>query len=64
MDVIKMLEAERDRLQAAINILKNGSSSGRGRTSGYKLSAAGRAKISVAMKKRWAERKKKAKASA
>jgi hypothetical protein len=63
--IIAELEAERDRLEAAISALKGGRTRrGRpaGTTSGRKrhLSAAARKKIGEAMKKRWAERKKKA----
>jgi hypothetical protein len=65
--IIAELEAERDRLNQAIAALE-GSQSRRGRpsyskrTDGWKrhLSAAARRKIGEAMKKRWAERKKKA----
>lgn len=64
--IIGELEAERDRLNSAIDALQ-GSTSGRGRgraeakrTNGRKrhLSAAARKRISDAMKKRWAARKK------
>lgn len=64
LDMIKELEAQRDRLQSAIDALngvtggasKRGTGSRQGRK---KLSAAARARISRAMKQRWAERKKK-----
>jgi len=64
--IIAELEAERDRLNNAINALQ-GSTRRRGRsriaagpTNGRKrhLSAAARKRISEAMKKRWAARKK------
>jgi hypothetical protein len=64
--IIGELEAERNRLNSAIDALQ-GSTSGRGRgraeakrTNGRKrhLSAAARKRISDAMKKRWAARKK------
>jgi hypothetical protein len=64
--MIAELEAERDRLESAIAALL-GSQSRRGMTASVKpdrqkrrLSAAARKKIGAAMKKRWAERKKKA----
>jgi hypothetical protein len=64
--IIAELEAERDRLNSAIAALQGGQP-GRGRpagktTNGRKrhLSAAARRRIGEAMKKRWAERKKKA----
>jgi hypothetical protein len=60
--IIAALEAERDRLDQALTALKGmrrGRSAG---TNGRKrhLSAAARRRIGLAMKKRWAERKKKA----
>jgi hypothetical protein len=60
--IIEELEAERDRLSAAIHALSRkrpGRPPGRRRT----MSAAARAKIGAAMKKRWAERKRKGKAA-
>jgi hypothetical protein len=63
--IIEELEAERDRLNSAITALQ-GKKRGPGRppqaTDGRRrhLSAAARRKIGLAMKKRWAERKKKA----
>lgn len=63
--IIAELEAERDRLTSAIEALQD-SRGKRGRpagtTNGRKrhLSAAARKRIGEAMKKRWAERKKKA----
>jgi hypothetical protein len=64
--IIAELEAERDRLNSAIAVLQ-GRQSMRGRTASGKpdgrkrhLSAAARRRIGEAMKKRWAERKKKA----
>jgi hypothetical protein len=63
--IIAELEAERDRLNSAIAALQN-SQDKRGRTASGKpygrkrhLSAAARRRIGLAMKKRWAERKKK-----
>ena len=60
--VIAALEAERDRLNKAIAALQ----SGRGRITSAKpdrgrrrLSAAARKRIGLAMKKSWADRKKK-----
>jgi hypothetical protein len=63
--IIAELEAERDRLNRAIAALEGGQRRSRpaGKTAtGRKrhLSAAARKKIGEAMKKRWAERKKKA----
>jgi hypothetical protein len=64
--IIAELEAERGRLNSAIAALQS-SQGKRGRTAsgrpdGHKrhLSAAARRRIGLAMKKRWAERKKKA----
>jgi hypothetical protein len=64
--IIAELESERDRLNSAIAALR-GSQNRRGMTASGKhdgrkrrLSAAARRKIGAAMKKRWAERKKKA----
>ncbi len=58
--IIEALEAERDRLDTAIGALK-GSRYGKPRGKGRRrLSAAERRRISQGMKKRWAERKKKA----
>ena len=65
--IIAELEAERDRLDSAIAALQGSQSRSRtlsGKTDGRRrrrrLSAAARRKIGAAMKKRWAERKKKA----
>jgi hypothetical protein len=64
--IIAELEAERDRLNSAIAALQGGQGkAGRtasGKTGGRrrKLSAAARRRIGLAMKKCWAERKKKA----
>jgi hypothetical protein len=63
--IIAELEAERDRLDGAIAALRGSRSTRRkvsARSAGRsrKLSAAARRKIGEAMKKRWAERKKKA----
>ena len=64
--IITELEAERDRLNSAISVLRgsqirNLTLSGKpdGRRRKRILSAAARLKIGQAMKKRWAERKKK-----
>ena len=65
--ILAELEAERDRLNDAISALRGGQSRGLtlsgkpdGRRQKRRLSAAARLKIGQAMKKRWAERKKKA----
>jgi hypothetical protein len=65
--IIAELEAERDRLDRAIAVLQGGrtiagTASGKpnGRRDKRRLSAAARRKIGLAMKKRWAERKKRA----
>jgi len=69
--IITELEAERDRLDQAISALR-GSLSGRrggvavvgkGRRGRRRLSAAAKRRISEMMKKRWAERKRAAKAA-
>ncbi|HJX83128.1 MAG TPA: hypothetical protein VJ723_02145 [Candidatus Angelobacter sp.] len=59
--IIQSLEEQRDRIDEAISALggSTGTRGGRGRRSGWRLSAAARRKISLAQKKRWAERKKK-----
>jgi hypothetical protein len=64
-DVIEQLHAERDRLDEAIAALEGSSPSRRGRppkgnarTGQHMMSAAARKRISVAMKARWAARKK------
>jgi hypothetical protein len=73
--IVAELEEERDRLGQAITLLKerngtatvkrtmptNGKVSSRSRARG--LTPAGRKRLSEAMKKRWAERKRKAKSS-
>jgi hypothetical protein len=73
--IVAQLEEERDRLNEAIGALKGlGLSANRrkiaaadGKRSssrrGSRLSAAGRRRLSELMKKRWAERKRKAKSS-
>jgi hypothetical protein len=73
--IVAELEQERDRLSQAIAVLKQRSSPesarkvavGNGRRSaarrGRGLTAAGRKRLSELMKKRWAERKRKAKSS-
>ena len=58
--ILKELEEERDRISHAISLLqgnakRNGKHDGRKRRG---MSAAGRKRISDAMKKRWAARKK------
>lgn len=68
--IISELEAERDRLEQAISALR-GSMAGRrgpagivgGRRGRRRLSAAAKRRISEMMKKRWAERKRAAKAA-
>ena len=68
--IISELESERDRLEQAISALR-GSMSGRrgivavgnGRRGRRHLSAAAKRRISEMMKKRWAERKRAAKAA-
>jgi len=68
--IITELEAERDRLEQAISALR-GSMGGRRGVGGYskgkrgrrRLSAAAKRRISEMMKKRWAERKRAAKAA-
>jgi len=68
--IISELEAERDRLEQAISALR-GSITGRRTTAGFgrgrrgrrRLSAAAKRRISEMMKKRWAERKRAAKAA-
>jgi hypothetical protein len=73
--IVAELEEERDRLEQAITLLRerngtatvrkttatNGKVSSRPRARG--LTAAGRKRLSEMMKKRWAERKRKAKSS-
>jgi hypothetical protein len=61
-NIIDALEAERDNLTRAIDALR-GSQTGRkaGRPAGRRLSAAAKAKIAAAMRRTWAERKKRAK---
>ena len=72
--IVAELEQERDRLNQAIAVLKQRSSpanprktAGNGRGSvarqGRRLTAAGRKRLSELMKKRWAERRRKAKSS-
>ena len=67
--IISELESERDRLEQAISALRgsmNGrgvAASGRGRRGRRRLSAAAKRRISEMMKKRWAERKRAAKAA-
>ena len=63
--ILKELRAERDRLDQAIAALKavgsrGGSVAAAKAKPQQRLSAAGRRRISEAMKKRWAERRKKA----
>ena len=73
--IVAELEQERDRLNQAIAVLKERDSpasarktaAGDGRGSvarhGRRLTAAGRKRLSQLMKKRWAERRRKAKSS-
>ncbi len=66
--IISELESERDRLDQAISALRGsmgrkGVGLGRGRRGRRHLSAAAKRRISEMMKKRWAERKKAAKAA-
>lgn len=56
-DHIATLEAERDRLTAAIEALRGAREKRRGRRRGTRLSPAVRKRISLGMKKRWAARK-------
>lgn len=57
-DVIDFLKAQRDRLNLAIEALE-GNGVGRGkRKRKYRMSAAARRRISLAAKRRWAEKKK------
>ena len=59
--IIAELEVERDRLNQAIASLQGNQNRRNKTASGRRhLSAAARRKIGLAMKKRWAERKKKA----
>lgn len=64
-EILDQLTAERDRIDTAIQALEGTTGPKRGRKpgkAGRKMSAAGRARISKMMKKRWAERKKAMKA--
>ena len=68
--IISVLEAERDRLEQAISALRGSlagrrglAGPGRGRRGRRRLSAAAKRRISEMMKKRWAERKRAAKAA-
>jgi hypothetical protein len=70
--IINELEAERDRLEQAISALRGSmgggrrsvsAGPGRGRRGRRRLSAAAKRRISEMMKKRWAERKRAAKAA-
>lgn len=68
--IISELESERDRLEQAISALRGsmsgrrgGALSGAGRRGRRRLSAAAKRRISEMMKKRWAERKRAAKAA-
>ena len=62
--ILEQLRSERDRLEKAIRALESigGSTTGkrRGRKPGRHMSADARARIGAAMRKRWAERKRKA----
>ncbi|HEY6308048.1 MAG TPA: hypothetical protein VI488_16480 [Candidatus Angelobacter sp.] len=62
--IITELEQQRDRITAAIEALSRSGMSGHGAGRGRRhLSAASRKKIGDAMRKTWAERKKKMKAA-
>lgn len=63
--IISELESERDRLEQAISALRGsiGRRAGAGRRGRRHLSAAAKRRISEMMKKRWAERKRAAKAA-
>jgi len=69
--IIAELEGERDRLEQAISALRGsmngrrgpGAGPGRGRRGRRRLTAAAKRRISEMMKKRWAERKRAAKAA-
>jgi len=68
--IISELESERDRLEQAISALRGSMSArrgvaagGQGRRGRRRLSAAAKRRISEMMKKRWAERKRAAKAA-
>lgn len=59
--ILAELRDQRDRLQQAIDALErstNGTRKRRGRKPGRHMSADARRRIGLAMKKRWAERKK------
>jgi hypothetical protein len=61
-DIVNQLREHRDRLDAAIRALESTSAAAskrRGRKPGRHMSADARRRIGIAMKKRWAERKKK-----
>jgi hypothetical protein len=64
-EIVTELKAQRDRIQQAIDALERtthttATGKRRGPKPGRRMSAAARARISAAMKKRWAERKKSA----
>ncbi|HWS17056.1 MAG TPA: hypothetical protein VN223_03540 [Candidatus Elarobacter sp.] len=67
--IISELESERDRLEQAISALRGSigrrgvTATGKGRRGRRHLSAAAKRRISEMMKKRWAERKRAAKAA-
>jgi exonuclease VII small subunit len=68
--IISELESERDRLEQAISALRGSmggrrgvAPAGRGQRGRRHLSAAAKRRISEMMKKRWAERKRAAKAA-
>jgi exonuclease VII small subunit len=64
--IISELESERDRLEQALSALRGsvgGRRAGAGRRGRRRLSAAAKRRISEMMKKRWAERKRAAKAA-
>ncbi len=56
--IVKQLEERRDRISQAISLLQGTGYGRRGRRKKRRLSAAARKRMSDAMKKRWAARKK------
>jgi exonuclease VII small subunit len=64
-EIVSTLEQERDRLTQAINALTASRAAGKrqGRKAGRRLSAASKKKISDAMRKTWAARKRKEKSA-
>ncbi len=66
-NILEQLKQERDRIEKAIRALESiggsAATTRRGRKPRRKMSAEARARIGAAMKKRWAERKRSAKAA-